>query len=215
MLITSGSVLFHPQSGLYPLSLNDVRTLLSDVSFPAEPPEEMLGDFGYALVHPTPAPTEGVPVEGIPVLEDGRFVQVWTSREHTPAELAAQLEAAKAALLMRLRALQDETIHRGGKFTFPDGTINHVQVRDGDRANLTGLSVRASRAIALGEEKVFKFRTYENQIFDLTPQETVALADAAFDIYTLVMGTAWYYKDVIEAATTLAGLPELPAEIDV
>lgn len=65
----------------YPVTLNEIRQANPDVSFPAEPTDESLAPFGYAVVHDSPQPAfdpsiEHV-VENTPIFDGAKWIKQW------------------------------------------------------------------------------------------------------------------------------------------
>lgn len=89
----------------YPYSFGQLRRDNPQVSFPRAPSDERLADFGVVAVAPAGRPaydlTKNI-VEGIPVLVEGVWTQVWEEVDASPEEiaarqLAAELDAEQAA----------------------------------------------------------------------------------------------------------------------
>jgi len=216
MKVTAASLLMNIETGEYPLTLQQARQHCQDASFAAEPEEEALAELGFAVVYPTERPTPAVDqiVEQLaPVLSGGRYEQRWQLRYYTNEELTQVLAQRKLELLADVERLRTQTLLVGGQYTFPDGPTQHIQLRDGDRANLSGLANKAERLIAKGSTETMMFRTYENESRILTPAQMVDMTDASFDLYMLIMSQAWTLQGLINAATTLQDLPVVPAEL--
>ena len=218
MNVTNSSVLLNINSGRYPMSLADVR-VETGASFAAEPSEDLLGDVGYAVVHPSEQPlfdeATQVVEQGAPTLTGGEWKQSWVVRDHTAEEAEIYFTHEKARVLQAIKALQAESIEKGCAYTFPDATVGHVQLRDGDRGNLAGLKLRAQDSKNAQDNQAFFFRTYENKTkMGLTADDIIAICDTAFTQYMFILGTCWAMRDLADAATDLASLPEVPETID-
>lgn len=215
MKITADMTLIAVDTGQYPLNLTQVRAILTEKSFAEEPDEELLADLGYGVVHPEDPPAGDVAEEGAPALQDGLWVQTWTVRPYNTEEIAANFANRKAELNYQIEALIDATLDAGCVYTFPSGDVQHIQLRDGDRANLVGLAAKADRVQRAGGEQTFYFRTQENDIQAMTTAQTVVMTDVAFDKYMFILNACWPLKDQIKTATDLAGLPTIPTSIEV
>jgi hypothetical protein len=91
----------------YPYTVTDLRLANPGTSFPNTPSDETLADFGLYRVAQVAVPqvqSGQVAVEGTPVLVSGQWTQVWTLRDKTPGELAAEMQALKAGIV---QATQD------------------------------------------------------------------------------------------------------------
>lgn len=64
-------------NGTYPLTLEEIRKGLYNISLPKHPTREQLQRFGFDLVHSTPKPVGFNVVEGKPRLVDGEYYQTW------------------------------------------------------------------------------------------------------------------------------------------
>jgi len=212
MKVTSNTRLMNVNTGEYPLSLFQVRQAIPGASFAQEPDEEELAEKGFAVVHPTPRPEVGADVtdEGQPDLQDGKYVQTWLPRWFTPEEKATSLGAKKLELLNKLEELRGTTLYKGAPYPFPDGVTQHIQLRDGDRANLTGLGQKSERLLATNSNTPMFFRTYENELRVLTPQQMYDMTDASMDLYMLILSQIWTLEGQIKAAASEAELPVLP-----
>jgi len=212
MKVTSHARLMNVETGEYPLTLSQVRQAIPNVSLANEPDEEELAEKGYAVVHPSDRPDVGADVtdEGPPDLQDGKYVQTWLPRWFTPEEKATSLGSKKLDLLGKLEELRSATLYKGAPYAFPDGTTQHIQLRDGDRANLTGLGQKSERLLAANSAAPMFFRTFENELRVLTPQQMYDMTDASMDLYMLVLSQIWTLEGQIKAAASEAELPELP-----
>jgi hypothetical protein len=77
----------------YPYSLSGLRRDNPNVSFPREISDEILAEYGVFPVVKTEQPastTTADPDEGIPVLVDGVWMQVWTMVDVSPEEAEAR-----------------------------------------------------------------------------------------------------------------------------
>lgn len=211
MIITEYTQLININTQAYPVTLSQVKRDMPNRSFPLEPTDAQLLELGYAMVNLLAKPEGDVVSEAVPVLTDGIYTQAWDVRSYNEAETAQQLVDKKRTLIYTLENLRDAKLAQGAPFVFPDGATNNIQLRDGDRANLTGLRIQADHLNTSGvTDPVFKFRTYENKIYQLTPQQLIDVTNSALSAYVAVMDGVWILKDQIKAAGTAEELPELP-----
>lgn len=96
----------------YPYSIGELRRDNPQVSFPRNPSESLLADYGVFPVTPTERPdvdprTERL-AEGTPVLIDGQWTQVWDVVALSADEIAARdAEQADQIRAERTRRLSD------------------------------------------------------------------------------------------------------------
>lgn len=200
----------------YPLYLKDISPRLEfPTSLGAGIDPGVLLELGYAVVEHTEIPNKDVVTEGAPELVDGVWKRTWVCREFNDIELASRLEQTKANLLSSIEQLRVDQFAIGFPHVFgKDKVTYHVQVRDGDRANLLSKRTRAMEAI--GAKKTdyrVGYHVYENVTVELTAEEMVAMADAADDQTTSAYGVIWQLKAAVNKAITLEELPELPESI--
>lgn len=203
----------------YPVYLADVRRENNTWSFPVEVDEETLNMLGYFIVDEAEKPEGDILEEVAPVFSEGRWRQVWIARNYTPVELAGILSERKFGIVNAVDMRLMEALEIGFEYNFgteeePD--VGHVQLRDQDRANITGIGLKADRLIAKGLTSVaMPFRTYENVSKSCTPPQMYDLSDKAYDAFLIFIGMAWQLKDATNAALTLAELPEVPERLEL
>jgi len=215
MNISNHDPLINLETGAYPVYLPQVRQDNINKSFAASPSEELVAELGYAYVWSTDQPAGDVVVETPPIFKQGKWEQQWLARDFTAAERQANFVQTKENCLVRIRELQQNCLERGCRYTFPDNWVGRIQLRDGDRANLAGLRLRAESAKRTGSTETFGFRTYENITkMGLSADQIVLLSDIAFERYMTILGLCWYLKDQAEAALEDAALPQVPSNLD-
>lgn len=209
--INNGDKLIKIDDSTYPVYLYQIRTQLQNVSLPSSPTEEQLLPLGYAKVVTTTPPVGDVVTESAPTLADGIYTQAWAVRAYTTDELASQLTQKKAELNTQLDSYRAALLNAGVEYDFgdPDG-LQHIQVRDGDRANLAGIRIKANERVAANDQTTELFRTQENNNISLTPTQFVALTDAAFNGYYGILGTVWALQAQIDGAADIESLPTVP-----
>jgi len=201
------------QANVYPVYLNQVRQDIPNTSFPDEVDEAYLNSLGYFVVADAAQPTGDVVTEDAPVFANGVWSQAWVSRAFTADELTSQLAVTKANMLAEVSTKVAAALEQGFSFTFTEGA-GHVQLRDGDRANIASLRIRAAALETQNvTDAVIPFRDYENVTHMCTPTMAVQLSDAACDAYLGFLNAGWTLKDQINAAATASALPVIPAQI--
>lgn len=138
---------------------------------------------------------------------------VWLDPRPMPTE--SEMEAihvdidlleAKRNKSRELHQRRDKELQQGMPWEF-HGVPDKVQTREEDKFNLLALSQKSTLLRADGvTEAVLRFRALSNRDHYLTPEEMIAMTDAAFvylhDIYTV----SWTLKDAVEEATTVAAV---------
>jgi len=111
----------------------------------------------------------------------------------------ASIAAAKRADIEA--ALQD-ALNAGMPYTMPDGTEDVIQTRpDQDEANLLGLAIEARDLRTAGETgAVMSLRAKSNRVYTLTPEQMIALTDAAKSFKQTLLAKSWQLKDAVSAA---------------
>lgn len=120
---------------------------------------------------------------------------VLTERVVTVAE---QASGKRAAIERALAA----ALNAGMPYTLPGGAEDIVQTRpDQDEANLLGLAIEARDLRAAGETgAVMSLRAKSNTVYALTPEQMIALTDAAKEFKQALLAKSWQLKDAITAA---------------
>lgn len=169
----------------YPIYESDLRYRLKNVSFGAFIRESDVINLGYMLVHSTTPPAEGVVSEGAPQQIDGKYYQTWTTRSYNNQELAEQINRNRDAL-----------IAAGVEHTFPDGTVDRVQVFDRDLTILTKIESNA-RLYQDVEGYIQPFRTMSNRTYMLTAEQVIDMTTAVFLGLHRIYEESWAAKDAL------------------
>lgn len=209
--ITNDSNLIKTTTGEYPITYREVKARHDNVLFPNNLTLAKIKTFGYEYVHPTPNPeTRGkYYVEGKPQLEGDRWVQQWKLRELSAEESAAKLAKEKAVLVKQIRDSVEDACNVGFRWRVGQ-TYYHIQLRDGDRANLASLRIEVDERVRNGSTDLIYFRTYENIIIPLTPEEGVTLTRLALSSYMQILAMSWSLQEVVMRAPTFEALPKDP-----
>lgn len=211
-LVNDSMKFIEPTTMSWGIRLKDIKSRFQNIIWGSEITESMVAVLGYFVVEPTVPPKADVVTEVTPILEDGVWKQQWEGREYTPEELQQQLEDRKTILNQKIEFLRNETLSIGVPFNFgteesPD--IEHIQVRDGDRANQVGMATQLARL----PDSVQVFRTYQDNLKTLTPDTVASVTDAAYTGYFKIMSLFWNFKDTVKSATTMEQLPVIPENI--
>jgi hypothetical protein len=211
--VTRQTRLIHSESGTYPLFLTDLSAFAPNTSFGPTSTAEILIEFGLEVVTEVSPPVNDVVTEGPPEEVNGEWRQTWISRTFSEVEMAEKLATAKALLQTQAETMRIAMFDRGFPHTFGEN-VYHVQIRNADRANLTGLRIIAKEMVEANVEQTFSFRVYENVVVDISAAEMVEVANAAFTAANLGYKKTWDVKDAARDATTIEELPTLPTEED-
>lgn len=205
--LTGNESFIQVATGEYPLSFFQVRRKMPNVIFGNEVTTEQISAMGFEVVHPGERPTGDVVAELQPAKIDGIYKQQYEVRSFTAEELEMRLQQKKQNLISLVNNKLMRDLQKGFAYDFGgEHGVMHIQLRDSDRANLTGMCAMAADF----PEKAQPFRTYENVIVMLTSQQVIAMAQAAHGGYLALLSAVWGLKDQIERAATEAELPEVP-----
>lgn len=212
--ISFNTRLIHAESGDYPLTFASIKNRHPLTSFAAEPTAEQLLALGYHVVTEILAPLGDVVLEGAPELQaDGTYKQTYTVRAFNADEQAQRLSMKQLELANQISTLKNDSLTKGAPFDFGGAYgVQHVQMRDGDRANIIGLRFKADAIVAAGTADMMSVRTGENNLVPLTANQFLDLSWKFMSAFEAVMGTAWHYEDLVKAAIAAEELPELPAD---
>ena len=205
--LTGNESFIQVATGEYPLSFFQVRRKMPNVIFGSEVTAEQIAAMGFEVVQPAERPVGDIVVALAPAKVDGVYKQQYEVRSFTAEELETQLRQKKRNLISRIDNKLSRDLEKGFAYDFGgEHGVLHIQLRDGDRANLAGMRAMAADF----PDQAQPFRTYENTIVMLTSQQVVTMTQAAHGGYLELLGAAWGLKDQVERATTEAELPEVP-----
>ena len=199
-------------SGEYPLTFQGIKAKNPLTSFATDPTAEQLEAMGYDVVQPVATPAGDILTEAPPLLkEDGTYEQVYVVRAFNAEEIAQRLEMKKSELNNSIRMLRNQALEKGAAFDFGGAFgVQHVQLRDGDRANIIGLRFKAEALLAAASTDMMAVRTFENKLVPMTAGQFMDMSWKFMSAFETVMGTAWHYEDMISAAELDEELPVLP-----
>lgn len=187
----------------YPLSFAQIRAANPLVLMGTKTTVEMLNGLGYHVVQPVEQPAGDVVTEGAPVYTTEGYKQTWNVRAFTEEEKAQQLESKKSATLSFLSRKASEVRERGVAYNFASGT-QHVQLREADISNLTGLAVMAEK----DPTRTYYFRSLENQVNPLTAAETAEMTVFAYGAFENFLAAYWTLQETVKAVTSLEQVPD-------
>ena len=128
------------------------------------------------------------------------------------ADAVALLEAERNRKQADLNAARDDAFAAGILYQFDNGD-DVVQTRPQDQINLIGLSVKAQRQIAAGDNTPMPFRGLSNETRLLEPREMDAMAMTALAHIEGIYARSWARKDAVDAATTQAEIDAISWEV--
>ncbi|GEK74233.1 MULTISPECIES: DUF4376 domain-containing protein [Halomonas] len=118
--------------------------------------------------------------------------------DQAPPEPLEDLAERKRAAIATALA---DALAAGMPYTMPDGSEDTVQMLAEDRQNLLGLAIEARNLKAAGvSDPVQEFRGLSNTRYPMTPDQVIALTDAALGHYKVLKARSWDRKDAIDAA---------------
>lgn len=202
-MVQADTKLIYVRTQDYPVYYRDLPQRHPGTVFPTQATESLVSALGYAKVNDIPKP-EGNYREGVPHYRDGLYSQTWVKCD--PEDIETLLNARKAELLAIVEDNRQRLIQKGFEWRFGQA-IEHVQLRDGDRANLAGLRIDADARLKAQNVEKYYFRTYENHTHAMTPAELVAMTQEALVQYQLLLGRTWVNQSTIQSADTLEALP--------
>lgn len=172
---------------------SEVRNKLSNVSLAAEVADEELEAFGYFKVYEDDAPAYDQETQSLqtvaPVKIAGKYVRRMVVVDKPPSEIRAMYDTRR-----------ETKLDLGMPWSF-QGQDQHVQIRDRDMIFLIRTSTRAKELIAAGvTDAVIPFRTKEDNNFMLTPDEALAMTDAADQHIADIWAECWTAKDTLAAS---------------
>lgn len=207
-IITRNTQLIQPESGDYPLYLSDVVQRIENICLPPNVDSELLKELGFEVVNDSDRPSADVVTEGKPAKTNGEWYKTWETREYNEEERQTSFKAKQDNQRARITNFQNQEFAKGFPYEF-EGTVYHIQTRFSDRSNIDSLHTMAEKMKAAGkEEAVFEFRTWENVSINLTPQQMIDLAEAAFVQVSAAYKRVWTFKDAVDEATSVEEFPE-------
>lgn len=133
-VVDDSSLLINVKSDRYPMTLDDVREEVPQVSLPLTPGTRQLSRLGYEVVKVVKKPDDETMVEGFPVKgDDGDYRQHW--RLPNDKESEGILQEKKNESLRHLKRQYQHLTNVGFAF-FIEGTQHHIPVTTQNRQYL-------------------------------------------------------------------------------
>ncbi|AFC21385.1 hypothetical protein [Staphylococcus haemolyticus] len=210
MVVYSYTPMIRSSDGKYPVYLTDFRADNPNVSIGTWVYSENIAEFGYFPVIPVTPPTGDVVLEGPPEFNDQtqQWEQTWTSRDFSPEEIAANLEAAKQNRKAEAQNVLSRDVELG--IPYPVGNVEYkVRVKSFDLATLLTIkSVLDSDGDQSSE--VYPFRFLDGYKSDFTHAEMKDLVLQVSRAQYNLMKSYWSYLDQVEQASTIQNIPAVP-----
>lgn len=212
-IVTASTRLICAETGEYPVFLGQMGVRLVG-SFGPQTDSEVLEHFGYFVVQDTPVPVGDVVKEEAPVLVDNVWERRYSSRDYDTPEEDAQLQSAKAQLHAEIEQFRVASFEKGFPCLFNnDADLYHVQIRTKDLTNITALRVLARESVQDQVPLTVKYRVYENVNIPMDATAVIRMSNLANYHVQTGLQVIWDLKDTTDAATSIDGLPSIPAEL--
>lgn len=118
--------------------------------------------------------------------------------DKAPPESLEELATRQRAAITTALA---DALATGMPYSMPDGSEDTVQMLAEDRQNLLGLAIEARDLKAAGiTDPAQEFRGLSNTRYPMTPDQVIALTDAALGHYKVLLQQSWDRKDAIDAS---------------
>lgn len=197
------------QTSEYNLTMHDVRRRYLEIIWGTDVTEEFLKTLGYAVINSRAAP--GVDfVETNPVEEDGVYYQGWKEIVPQPIDVEAEFKALKEEMMDTINGFVSDSMAHGVSFNFgseEEPNILHIQIRDVDRVNILGMSIKSSQE----DGAIQYFRTRENVTISVTAEQIRAMGDRIHEGYLAIKGAEWTLDDGIRGAEDKSTIPHIPS----
>jgi hypothetical protein len=125
-------------------------------------------------------------------LEDGIVTATYTVTDKS-------IESLIEDKCRQVDARRDQELAAGVEYEFPDGTLAIIQTRDSrdERNILTCHSMATTLLLAGQTETVMQFRTEDDGLHDLTPNQMIAMTTAVGVAGQGIYAISWQVKDAI------------------
>lgn len=111
------------------------------------------------------------------------------------------LDAARSLKKVELEQAREQAFETGVEVEL-DGNIENIQARPLDKTNVLAQRVEAKEMISEGVSGTLPIRTRSNQVYHVTPEQMVVIADAVNVYAKEVYAKSWALKDQLAGATT-------------
>lgn len=163
------------QVSKYPYSFSQLRKDNPNVSYPRNPSDEVLENFGVYKVNPSAQPnhdpdTQNV-TEGTPELVDAVWSQTWIVSDATAEEITERTESLKRQINnernRRINLPKSVSLISGKSFT--------VDMSNGGRQNIGDLGTAALAKASINDTSTISFRDADNTDWDLTNEDIIEM----------------------------------------
>ncbi len=126
------------------------------------------------------------------------------------------LETLIERKIREVDARRDQELARGVEYEFPDGEIAIIQTRDSrdERNILTSHSMATTLIMAGQTETVMQFRTSDDALHDLTPNQMIAMTSAVGVAGQEIYSISWQVKDAIRGMVDPVAVVEAPVWVE-
>lgn len=135
---------------------------------------------------------------------DGHEEPVWQNGEWYHARIEEEPKTIQELADDKHREIDNaraDAFKAGTAYTFPDGTADHIQIRPEDKSNLLAIAMEARDYRAAGETgQIIEFRSAANNTYWLTPDQAIAMTNAALEGVKDIYKKSWDLKDQVNAA---------------
>lgn len=180
----------------YPYSFAQLRKDNPNTSYPRNPSDEILENFGVFKVEQTTRPEHDTVAqnvnEGAPELVNGVWSQTWVISDASQEEIASRTEDLKR----QINNHREKIIVNGCNVAIANvGTI-YVTGSEKDVRNVAGLGQGAIVRIMTGDETTVDFRDGNNDMFTLTPQQMLELWQKSAGYISAIYQASWVIKEM-------------------
>jgi len=186
------------ETGKYPVSEREIRAMHPDTSFPT--PFKAPAEF--AVVFPAPQPEHDAWTQGVreiaPVLTaKGTYEQSWEvyAIEHTPEEVAAEVERLKAAKLREILTKSDEAMDSLTASYSDNEKLSWPKQEAEAKALLTAPDASAPLLRGIAAARGIPLEKLRDKVL-----ANVSVSEQAT---ALILGTQQKYEDAVRAAETV------------
>lgn len=149
MTISKFTTLINTKTMQYPASLTDMSLAYPDISFPAEPDEELINRYGFYVVYSSEPPLADIVEEIAPVFDkkEQKWFQAWSTRSFNEQELNRKRDILRDEKLQELNRNAQARKDQGFEVTIKShddaGTdINITAALKFDNVNITLQMIR-------------------------------------------------------------------------
>lgn len=194
---------------------------VGNVSFSVATDEQWLVPFGYYPIYPVDRPAGDVVEETTPVFDEkeGHWMQTWTVRAFNDGENTQRLADAKQAAKDAAQSQYDTEMELGYPFNYKASAsapvvVLHIQAGNEDRTNLRAAQILSQVAGGNTTGKV-RIKSTEGTYVNLPYSKASGFINSLYNANQDSNNALWDFQDAVDAATTIAAIPEVPHEFIV